>query len=36
MANSTDPDQTATERAVWSGSAVFADAILKEKLVYNF
>ena len=28
MANSVDPDQTAPEGAVWSGSALFAYAIL--------
>ena len=27
MANSVDPDQTASAGAVWSGSALFADAI---------
>ena len=33
MANSVDPDQTAC--AVWSGSALFACAILLETLVYE-
>ena len=33
MANSVDPDQTA--QAVWSGSALFAYAILLETLVYE-
>ena len=28
MANSVDPDQTAPEGAVWSGSALFAYSIL--------
>ena len=32
MANSADPDQTAPEGAVWSGSALFAYAILSETL----
>ena len=32
MANSVDPDQTATPGAVWSGSALFAQAYLSEKL----
>ena len=35
MANSVDPDQTATEWAVWSGSALFVYAILSETLVYQ-
>ena len=35
MANSVDPDQTAPEGAVWSGSALFACAILSEILVYE-
>ena len=34
MANSVDPDQTAPE-AVWSGSALFAYAILPETLVFE-
>ena len=33
MANSLDPDQTAP--AAWSGSALFAYAILSETLVYG-
>ena len=32
MANSLDPDQTAPLGAVWSGSALFAQACLSEKL----
>ena len=32
MANSVDPDQTAPLGAVWSGSALFAQAYLSEKL----
>ena len=35
MANSVDPDQTAPSRAVWSGSVLFAYAILSETLVYE-
>ena len=35
MANSVDPDQTAPLGAVWSGSALFACAILLETLVYE-
>ena len=31
MANIVDPDQTAPEGAVWSGSALFAYAILSEQ-----
>ena len=34
-ANSIDPDQTAPSGAVWSGSALFAYAILPEILVYK-
>ena len=34
MANSVDPDQTAPEGAVWSGSALFAHVILSETLVF--
>ena len=30
MANSVDPDQTAPIEAVWSGSALFAQAYLSE------
>ena len=32
MTNSVDPDQTAPLEAVWSGSALFAQAYLSEKL----
>ena len=32
MANSVDPDQTAPVGAVWSGSALFAQAYLSEIL----
>ena len=32
MANSIDPDQTAPLGAVWSGSALFAQACLSENL----
>ena len=35
MANSVDPDQTAPSGAVWSGSALFAYAILSATLVYE-
>ena len=35
IANSVDPDQTAPEDAVWSGSALFAYAILLTTLVYE-
>ena len=35
MANSVDPDQTAPSGAVWSGSALFAYAILLSTLVYE-
>ena len=35
MANSVDPDQTAPSGAVWSGSALFAYALLSETLVYE-
>ena len=35
MANSADPDQIAPSGAVWSGSALFAYAILSETLVYE-
>ena len=35
MANSADPDYTAPEVAVWSGSALFAYAILSDILVYE-
>ena len=34
-ANSIDPDQTAPSGAVWSGSAMFAYAILLATLVYE-
>ena len=33
MANRVDPDQTAPKGAVWSGSYLFAYAILSETLV---
>ena len=36
MANSVDPDQTAPSGAVWSGSALFANVILSEILVFEF
>ena len=32
MANSVDPDQTTPLEAVWSGSALFAQAYLSENL----
>ena len=32
IANSVDPDQTAPLRAVWSGSALFAQTYLSENL----
>ena len=32
MTNSVDPDQTAPLGAVWSGSALFAEAYLSENL----
>ena len=35
MANSVDPDQTAPEGAVWSGSALFAYAIQSEIWKYE-
>ena len=35
MANSVDPDQTAPSGAVWSGSALFAYAILSATLEYE-
>ena len=35
MANSIEPNQTASEGAVWSGSALFAYAILSDTLVYE-
>ena len=35
MANSVDPDQTAPSGAVWSGSALFAYAILSETWVFG-
>ena len=35
MANSADPDQTAPSGAVWSGSALFAYAIMWDTLVYE-
>ena len=36
MATSVDPDQTAPSVAAWSGSALFAYAILSETLVVKF
>ena len=36
MANNVDPDQTAPSGAVWSGSALFAYAIMSKTLVYEF
>ena len=35
MVNSVDPDQTAPEGAIWSGSALFVYVILSETLVYE-
>ena len=35
MAKGEDPDQTASTEAVWSGSALFAYAILLEMFVYK-
>ena len=35
MANNVDPDQTAPEWAVWSGSILFACATLSDTLVYE-
>ena len=35
IANGVDPDQTAPEREALSGSALFACAILSDKLVYE-
>ena len=35
MANNVDTDQTALSGTVWSGSALFAYAILSETLVYE-
>ena len=35
MANSVNPDQTAPEGAVWSGSALFAYVILSDTLVFE-
>ena len=35
MENSVDPDQTAPSGAVWSGSALFAYAILSDTVVYK-
>ena len=32
---SEDPDQTVPEGAVWSGSALFAKAVLQETLMYE-
>ena len=36
MANSVDPDQTAPEWAVWSGSLLFVYVILSDALVFEF
>ena len=36
MVNSVDPDQTAPEGAVWSGSALLAYVILSDTLVLKF
>ena len=36
MANSVDPEQTASSGAVWSRSALFAYVILSETLVFEF
>ena len=36
MANGGDPDQTAAWGAVWSGTALFAYAILSDSLVAKF
>ena len=35
MANSADPDQTAPSGVVWSGSTLFAYAILTDHLVFE-
>ena len=35
MANSVDPDHTDSERAIWSGSALFVYTILSVTLVYE-
>ena len=35
MTNSVDPDQTAPLGAVWSGSILFAFAILSDTLVFK-
>ena len=35
MANSVDPDQTAPQGAVWSGSALFTYGNLWESLMYE-
>ena len=35
MANSVYPDQTAPEGAVWSGSTLFAYAILSDTLLHE-
>ena len=35
MANSENPDQTAPSGAVWYGSALFANGILSETLVFK-
>ena len=36
MANSVDPDQTAPDGAVWSGSTLFVYVILSDALVFEF
>ena len=35
IANREDPDQTASEEAVWSGSALFVQAFLASNLVFE-
>ena len=35
MANSVDPDQTALEGAVWSGSALYTYVFLSDTLVFE-
>ena len=35
LANSVNPNQNALSEAVWSGSALFAYAILSDTLVYK-
>ena len=36
MANREDPDQTASEGAIWSGSALFVKAFWQATTVQNF